>query len=122
MPSLRQTSSIGVPVSACLSVKVICWSVNLDFFCRRFLLGNAEPSLIRLPDFAWISFSAAVQANAFLHDRVPNKGGESFTSAGGVLAAQDVMGVLQYLFAVRGMLEHLRSGNDPDFVSVSYPG
>ena len=31
--------------------------------------------------------------------------------------AQDVMGVFQYLFAVREKLEHIRSDNAPDFVS-----
>jgi transposase InsO family protein len=36
--------------------------------------------------------------------------GRSFT-------AQDVMGVLQYLFAVRGTPEHIRSDNGPEFVS-----
>jgi hypothetical protein len=32
MPSLRQTSSIGVPDSASFSAKSIGQSVNLDFF------------------------------------------------------------------------------------------
>ncbi|MCP4775352.1 MAG: transposase family protein [Planctomycetaceae bacterium] len=36
--------------------------------------------------------------------------GRSFT-------AQDVLGVLQYLFALRGTPEHLRSDNGPEFVS-----
>jgi putative transposase len=36
--------------------------------------------------------------------------GRSFT-------AQDVVGVLQYLFAVRGTPEHIRSDNGPEFVS-----
>jgi transposase InsO family protein len=36
--------------------------------------------------------------------------GRSFT-------AQDVVGVLQYLFAVRGRPEHLRSDNGPEFVA-----
>ena len=36
--------------------------------------------------------------------------GRSFT-------AQDVAGVLQYLFAVRGTPEHIRSDNGPEFVS-----
>jgi putative transposase len=31
--------------------------------------------------------------------------------------AQDVMGVLQDLFAVRGTPEHIRSDNGPEFVS-----
>jgi transposase InsO family protein len=31
--------------------------------------------------------------------------------------AQDVVGVLQYLFAVRGTPEHIRSDNGPEFVS-----
>ena len=34
----------------------------------------------------------------------------SFTS-------QDVLGVLQYLFAVRGRPEHIRSDNGPEFVA-----
>ena len=32
-------------------------------------------------------------------------------------SAQDVVGVLQYLFAVRGTPEHIRSDNGPEFVS-----
>ena len=31
--------------------------------------------------------------------------------------AQDVVGVLQYVFAVRGMPEHIRSDNGPEFVA-----
>ena len=31
--------------------------------------------------------------------------------------AQDVMGVLQYLFAVRGTPQHIRSDNGPEFVA-----
>jgi transposase InsO family protein len=38
--------------------------------------------------------------------------GRSFT-------ARDVIGVLQYLFAVRGTPEHLRSDNGPEFVARS---
>ena len=37
--------------------------------------------------------------------------GRSFT-------AQDVIGVLQYLFAIRGTPEHIRSDNGPEFVST----
>ncbi len=33
--------------------------------------------------------------------------------------AQDVIGVLQYLFAIRGVPEHLRSDNGPEFVAKS---
>ena len=33
--------------------------------------------------------------------------------------AWDVIGVLQYLFAVRGTLQHLRSDNGPEFVAKS---
>ena len=33
--------------------------------------------------------------------------------------AQDVIGVLQYLFAVRGTPEHIRSDNGPEFVAKS---
>ncbi|MDB4807696.1 IS3 family transposase [bacterium] len=33
------------------------------------------------------------------------------------LTAQDVMSVLEYLFAVRGIPEHIRSDNGPEFVS-----
>ena len=36
---------------------------------------------------------------------------------GRTFTAQDVMGVLQYLFAVRGTPEHIRSDNGPEFVS-----
>ena len=36
--------------------------------------------------------------------------GRSFT-------AQDAMGVLKYLFAVRGTPEYIRSDNGPEFVS-----
>jgi len=36
--------------------------------------------------------------------------GRSFT-------AQDVIGVLQYLFAVRGVPQHIRSDNGPEFVA-----
>jgi hypothetical protein len=39
-----------------------------------------------------------------------DRSGRSFT-------AQDVMGVLQYLFAVRGTPEHIRSDNGPEFIS-----
>ena len=31
--------------------------------------------------------------------------------------AQDVVGVLQYLFAVRGTPQHIRSNNGPEFVA-----
>ena len=33
--------------------------------------------------------------------------------------AQDVIGVLQYLFAIRGVPEHLRSDNGSEFVAKS---
>ncbi len=36
--------------------------------------------------------------------------GRRFTS-------DDVIGVLQYLFAIRGVLEHIRSDNGPEFVA-----
>ena len=39
-----------------------------------------------------------------------DRSGRSFT-------AQDVMGVLQYLFAVRGTPEHIRSDNGSEFIS-----
>ncbi|HIK93908.1 MAG TPA: transposase, partial [Planctomycetes bacterium] len=32
--------------------------------------------------------------------------------------AQDVLGVLQYLFAVRGTPQHIRSDNGPEFVAA----
>ncbi len=38
------------------------------------------------------------------------EGGRTFT-------ARDVMSTLQYLFALRGALEHVRSDNGPQFIS-----
>ena len=35
----------------------------------------------------------------------------------GSFTAQDVIGVLQYLFAVRGAPQHIRSDNGPEFVA-----
>jgi len=40
--------------------------------------------------------------------------GRSFT-------AQDVIGVLQYLFAIRGTPQHIRSDNGPEFVAKGSP-
>ena len=37
------------------------------------------------------------------------------------MKAQDVIGGLQYLFAVRGTSQHLRSNNGPEFVAKSGP-
>ena len=34
--------------------------------------------------------------------------------------AQDVTGVLQYLFTVRGTPRHIRSDNRPDFVAKTF--
>ena len=56
-----------------------------------------------------------VVIDEYTRECLPIDVGRSFT-------AQDVIGVLQYLFAVRGTPEHLRSNNlgndtDPEFVS-----
>ncbi|MDA7893856.1 DDE-type integrase/transposase/recombinase [Rubripirellula sp.] len=51
-----------------------------------------------------------VVIDEYTRECLPIEVGRSFT-------AQDVMGVLQYLFAVRGMPEHIRSDNGPQFVS-----
>ena len=37
--------------------------------------------------------------------------------SGRLFTAQDVIGVPQYLFAVRGTPQHIRSDNDPEFVA-----
>ena len=51
-----------------------------------------------------------VVIDEYTRECLPIDVGRSFT-------AQDVIGVLQYLFAVRGMPEHIRSDNGPQFVS-----
>ena len=38
--------------------------------------------------------------------------------AAGSFTSQDVVGVLQYLFAVRGTPQHIRSDNGPEFVAT----
>ena len=38
--------------------------------------------------------------------------------AAGSFTSQDVVGVLQYLFAVRGTPQHIRSDNGPEFIAV----
>ena len=40
--------------------------------------------------------------------------------AAGSFTSQDVVGVLQYLFAVRGTPQHIRSDNGPEFVATVF--
>ena len=60
MPILRQISSILVPVSACLSAKAICSSVNLLFFTACPLFQNVKYHA-GFFTFKWLGFSGQDQ-------------------------------------------------------------
>src|SRR5206468_8589150 len=77
--------------------------------------GQASQSRVelRLPDGPHGGWKAAEAAGGDrrVHPGMPGCGiGRTFT-------ARDVMSTLQYLFAVRGAPEHIRSDNGPEFIA-----
>ncbi len=93
---------------------------------RRFLPGGSENSCVRRraqhKDHVWSYDFVAdrledgrqirllVVIDEFTRECLAIEVARSFT-------AQDVIGVLQYLFAVRGTPQHIRSDNGPEFVA-----
>ena len=70
MPIFLQTSSTGVPTSACLSANAICSSVNFDFFTAQppFHIVKIVPEIpTQNGSELWVSLIAAMDSKSYCY-------------------------------------------------------